>query len=124
MWGLLGMQATVFLAVTIPLFRSIQVSAGESDARSAVRLIARELAALPSGPPANLAAWMREQPELQHRLTDMRIAQSSLEYHGYEITWVPNAKDQPDSNSGHGILWAIPIRDGKTGRTRFHLRIQ
>ena len=123
LWILLGLQAVVFIAVTRPLFRTILVSAGESDAKGAVRLIARELAALPGVPPADLATWMEGQPLLQHRLADVRIVDTHLEYHGYRISWKPTPLDRSGMQESRGTLWAIPVNPGKTGRTHFHIQV-
>ncbi|MBL4770154.1 MAG: hypothetical protein JKY61_03160 [Planctomycetes bacterium] len=119
LWTLLGLQAIIFVAVTRPLFRSILVNAGESDAKSAVHLIAKELAALPEHPPENLAAWMSEQPILLHKLSDARIVDAHLEYHGYRISWEANS-----TKEFRGTLWAIPLDSGKTGRTNFHIQVR
>ncbi|MCP5021534.1 MAG: hypothetical protein GY930_07130 [bacterium] len=119
-WVLLGLQVIVFLAVTKPLFRQILVNAGESDAKSAVRLIGRQLAALPDSPPDDLAVWMRDQTELRHRLADARILDAHLEYHGYRISWKPAGEDSPL----RGTVWAVPIDPGNTGYTRFHLQVR
>jgi hypothetical protein len=118
-----GLQAIVFIAVTRPLFRNILVRAGESDAKSAVHLIARELAALPEAPPDNLALWMRDQPLLQHRLADVRIFDAHLEYHGYRILWKPTSQGSLDQPQSRGTLWAIPVTPGKTGHTKFHIQV-
>ncbi|MDF1838601.1 MAG: hypothetical protein P1V35_12095 [Planctomycetota bacterium] len=123
LWTLLGLQALVFIAVTRPLFRSILVSAGESDAKGAVRLIARELAALPNMPPDNLGAWVSDQPLIQHRLADVRIVEDHLEYHGYRITWKPTALGSDGLRESRGTLWAVPLDPGKTGRTHFHIQV-
>ncbi|MCA9001599.1 MAG: hypothetical protein KDB61_06735, partial [Planctomycetes bacterium] len=93
-YGVLALEAVVFLAVTIPLFRKIQVHAGEEDARVALRLIAGAIAELPDGPPENLADWIQGQRILKHRLGDLRIEDSDLRYHGYRIEWI---SDPPGS---------------------------
>ncbi len=120
LWILLGLQAIVFVGVTRPLFRHMLVNAGESDAKGAVRLIARQLAALPEAPPENLATWMQDQPLLRHRLADARILTSHVEYHGYRITWEPASED----SQAHGTVWAVPIDPGKTGRTHFQIQVR
>ena len=118
LWAILGLQAIIFVAVTRPLFRSILVNAGESDAKSAVHLIAKQLAALPENPPENLGAWMSEQPILLHKLSDARIVDTHVEYHGYRITWKASS-----TSAFRGTLWAIPLDRGNTGRTNFHIQV-
>ncbi len=120
LWIRLGLLSIVFFGVTSPLFHHMLVNAGETDAKGAVRLIARELAAMPETPPENLAVWMQDQPLIRHRLADARILDSHLEYHGYRITWISAEVGNP----ARGTVWAIPINPGKTGHTRFHLEVR
>ncbi len=123
LWILLGLQAIVFVAVTRPLFRTILVSAGESDARDAVRLIARELGASEALPHGDLAAWLKQRPMVQHRLADVRIVGKHLEYHGYQITLEAPGSGDLATDGGRGTVWAVPIDQGRTGRTHFHISV-
>ncbi len=114
--GMLLLQVSIAIWVSLSVFRGLMLRGGEEDARGALNMIAAEMDRSEFPSDEDLAAWLRNHAVLQHRLGDARGHGSFLHYHGYRFGWT--AQD-----AGGGTLWARPLVPGTTGQQPFEVRL-